>query len=50
MAENAKSPVEDGSPDSPQGKMQEMDIAHQENAVGYREYLQAMDLEVYDQE
>ncbi|KAJ0377260.1 hypothetical protein COL26b_004449 [Colletotrichum chrysophilum] len=31
-------------------KLQELDAEHQENAVGYREYLEAIDLEVSDKE
>ncbi|KAF4851815.1 putative transporter [Colletotrichum siamense] len=31
-------------------KLQDLDAEHQENAVGYREYLEAMDLEVSDKE
>lgn len=31
-------------------KLQELDAEHQENAVGYKEYLEAIDLEVSDKE
>lgn len=50
MAESAKKPADDASLAPTQGKIQEMDITHQENAVGYREYLEAMDLEASDRE
>lgn len=50
MAENANKPAEAGSLAASQSKIQEMDIARQENAVGYREYLEAMDLDASDQE
>lgn len=50
MAENANKPAEAGSLVPTQSKIQEMDIAHQENAVGYKEYLEAMDLDASDQE
>lgn len=50
MAESASKPADAGSVAPTQGKIQEMDITHQENAVGYREYLEAMDLEASDRE
>lgn len=50
MAENAKKPADDASLAPTQGKMQEMDITHQENAVGYKEYIEAMGLEASDRE
>lgn len=50
MAESASKPADDGSLAPTQGKIQEMDITHQENAVGYREYLEAMGLEASDRE
>lgn len=50
MAEDANKPAEAGSLAPTRSKIQEMDVAHQENAVGYREYLEAMDLEASDQE
>lgn len=50
MAESVTKPAEAGSLAPTQGKIQEMDVAHQENAVGYREYLEAMDLDASDQE
>ncbi|KAF9872857.1 hypothetical protein CkaCkLH20_09720 [Colletotrichum karsti] len=31
-------------------KLQEMDVAHRENAVGYTEYLEALDIEISDKE
>lgn len=46
MAESVNKPADGGSVAPPQGKILEMDITRQENAVGYREYLEAMDLEV----
>lgn len=50
MAESAKKPADDASLAPTQGKIQEMDITHQENAVGYREYIEAMGLEASDRE
>ncbi|KAI7782560.1 Mfs general substrate transporter [Diaporthe eres] len=50
MAESASKPADAGSLAPTQGKVQEMDITHQENAVGYREYLEAMGLEASDRE
>ncbi|KAK7698081.1 hypothetical protein SLS64_012855 [Diaporthe eres] len=50
MAESATKPADAGSLAPTQGKVQEMDITHQKNAVGYREYLEAMGLEASDRE
>lgn len=50
MAESTNKPAEAGSLAPTQSKTQGMDVAHQENAVGYREYLEAMDLDASDQE
>lgn len=50
MAESAKKPVDDASLAPAQGKIQEMDITHQENAVGYKEYIESMGLEASDRE
>lgn len=50
MAENAKKPADDASLAPTHGKIQEMDITHQENAVGYKEYIEAMGLEASDRE
>lgn len=50
MAETTSKPADGGSIALTPGKIQEMDITHQENAVGYREYLEAMDLEASDRE
>ena len=39
------------SADAPEKKnIQELEMADQENAVGYREYLEALDIEVSDRE
>lgn len=50
MAESVIKPADAGSLAPTQGKVQEMDITYQENAVGYREYLEAMGLEASDRE
>lgn len=50
MAESSKKPADDASLAPTQGKIQEMDITHQENAVGYKEYIEAMGLEASDRE
>lgn len=50
MAESVNKPADAGSLAPTQGKIQEMDITHQENAVGYKEYLEAMGLEASDRE
>ncbi|KAL1864321.1 hypothetical protein Daus18300_007744 [Diaporthe australafricana] len=45
-------PVDIADRDShvPADKIQEMDVVHRENAVGYTEYLEALDLDVSDRE
>lgn len=50
MAEIAKTEVEAVDYVSQNGKTQEMTAAQRNNAVGYDEYLEAMELEVSDKE
>ncbi|KAH9234580.1 hypothetical protein K456DRAFT_1835442 [Colletotrichum gloeosporioides 23] len=48
--QSAVGSIDRGVPPSSDLKLQELDAEHQENAVGYREYLEAIDLEVSDKE